>query len=63
MEEYAALQHYFEQHDGYSYQSRMKGVLKGLGFTESDFNRPMNQLSGGQKTRVHLGKLLLSKPD
>ena len=63
MEEYAALQHYFEQHDGYSYQSRMKGVLKGLGFTESDFTRPMNQLSGGQKTRVHLGKLLLSKPD
>ncbi|MBO5330517.1 MAG: ABC-F type ribosomal protection protein [Anaerotignum sp.] len=63
MEEYAALQHYFEQHDGYSYQSRMKGVLKGLGFTESDFKRPMNQLSGGQKTRVHLGKLLLSKPD
>ena len=63
MEEYAALQHYFEQNDGYSYQSRMKGVLKGLGFTESDFNRPMNQLSGGQKTRVHLGKLLLSKPD
>ena len=63
MEEYAALQHYFEEHDGYSYQSRMKGVLKGLGFTENDWNRPMNQLSGGQKTRVHLGKLLLSKPD
>ena len=63
MEEYAALQHYFEENDGYSYQSRMKGVLKGLGFTESDFNKPMNQLSGGQKTRVHLGKLLLSKPD
>ncbi|MBR2382260.1 MAG: ABC-F family ATP-binding cassette domain-containing protein, partial [Anaerotignum sp.] len=63
MEEYAALQHYFEENDGYSYQSRMKGVLKGLGFTESDWGRPMNQLSGGQKTRVHLGKLLLSKPD
>ncbi|MBQ3614815.1 MAG: ABC-F family ATP-binding cassette domain-containing protein [Anaerotignum sp.] len=63
MEEYAALQHYFEENDGYSYQSRLKGVLKGLGFQESDFNRPMNQLSGGQKTRVHLGKLLLSKPD
>ena len=59
MEEYAALQHYFEEHDGYSYQSRLKGVLKGLGFTESDWGRPMNQLSGGQKTRV----LLLSKPD
>jgi len=63
MEEYAALQHYFEENDGYSYQSRLKGVLKGLGFAESDWNRPMNQLSGGQKTRVHLGKLLLSKPD
>ena len=63
MEEYSRLQHSFEENDGYSYQSRLKGVLKGLGFTESDFNRPMNQLSGGQKTRVHLGKLLLSKPD
>ncbi|WP_405726726.1 ABC-F family ATP-binding cassette domain-containing protein [Anaerotignum sp.] len=63
MEEYSKLQHSFEENDGYSYQSRMKGVLKGLGFTESDFSRPMNQLSGGQKTRVHLGKLLLSKPD
>ena len=63
MEEYSKLQHYFEENDGYSYQSRMKGVLKGLGFTENDWNRPMNQLSGGQKTRVHLGKLLLSKPD
>ena len=63
MEEYSRLQHYFEENDGYSYQSRLKGVLKGLGFTENDWNRPMNQLSGGQKTRVHLGKLLLSKPD
>lgn len=63
MEEYAALQHYFEQNDGYSYQSRLKGVLKGLGFADNDFNRQMNQLSGGQKTRVHLAKLLLSKPD
>ncbi len=63
MEEYSALQHYFEANDGYSYQSRLKGVLKGLGFADNDFNRPMNQLSGGQKTRVHLAKLLLSKPD
>ena len=62
MEEYATLQHYFEQNDGYSYQSRLRGVLKGLGFADNDFNRPMNQLSGGQKTRVHLAKLLLSKP-
>lgn len=63
MEDYATLQHYFEQNDGYSYQSRLRGVLKGLGFADNDFNRPMNQLSGGQKTRVHLAKLLLSKPD
>ena len=63
MEEYAALQHYFEQHDGNSYHSRKNGVLKGQGLTENDWNRPKNQLSGGQKTRVHLGKLLLSKPD
>ncbi len=63
MEEYAALQHFFEQQDGYSYQSRLKGVLRGLGFTENDFYRPISQLSGGQKTRVHLGKLLLSRPD
>lgn len=63
MEEYARLQHFFEQNDGYSYQSRLKGVLKGLGFGEADFNRPLSQLSGGQKTRIYLGKLLLSKPD
>ncbi|MDD3393554.1 MAG: ABC transporter ATP-binding protein [Clostridia bacterium] len=63
MEEYSRLQHFFEQNDGYSYQSRLRGVVKGLGFTEADFNRPLSQLSGGQKTRIYLGKLLLSKPD
>ena len=63
MAEYASLQLFFEQNDGYSYQSRLRGVLKGLGFSEKDWNRPMNQLSGGQKTRVWLGRLLLSKPD
>ncbi len=63
MEEYAALQHFFEQHDGYGYKSRLRGVLKGLGFAESEFDRPLQQLSGGQKTRVYLGKLLLSRPD
>lgn len=63
MEEYAALQHFFEQQDGYGYKSRLKGVLKGLGFAESEFDRPLQQLSGGQKTRVYLGKLLLSRPD
>ena len=63
MEEYAALQLFFEQKDGYSYKSRIKGVLKGLGFTEDTFHKPLRQLSGGQKTRVCLGKLLLSRPD
>lgn len=63
MAEYAALQLFFEQNDGYSYQSRLRGVLKGLGFTEKEYNRPLNQLSGGQKTRVYLGRLLLSRPD
>ncbi len=63
MEEYAALQHFFEQKDGYGYKSRLRGVLKGLGFEEGDFHRPLQQLSGGQKTRVYLGKLLLSRPD
>ncbi len=63
MAEYAALQLFFEQNDGYGYQSRLRGVLKGLGFSEKDWNRPMNQLSGGQKTRVWLGRLLLSRPD
>lgn len=63
MEEYSRLQHFFEQNDGYSYQSRLRGVVKGLGFTEADFTRPLSQLSGGQKTRIYLGKLLLSKPD
>lgn len=63
MEAYAALQNSFEERDGYGYKSRVKGVLKGLGFTEEEFDKPVWQLSGGQKTRVHLGKLLLSKPD
>lgn len=63
MEEYAALQQFFEQNDGYGYKSRMKGVLKGLGFAEEDFDKPLSQLSGGQKTRVYLGRLLLSRPD
>ncbi len=63
MAEYAALQLFFEQNDGYGYQSRLRGVLKGLGFSEKDWNRPMTQLSGGQKPRVWRGRLLLSKPD
>ena len=63
METYARLQHFFEENEGYSYQSRLRGVAKGLGFVDGDLNRPLSQLSGGQKTRIYLGKLLLSKPN
>lgn len=60
---YTKMNHQFELENGYAYQSEIVGVLKGLGFTEDDFSLPVNTLSGGQKTRVALGKLLLSKPD
>ena len=53
----------FERENGYAYQSEIVGVLKGLGFTEEDFKKQVDTLSGGQKTRVSLGKLLLTKPD
>ncbi len=53
----------FEQKDGYAYKSELTGVLKGLGFPEEDFERKISTLSGGQKTRVALGRLLLSKPE
>ena len=53
----------FERENGYAYQSEITGVLKGLGFTEEDFEKPVASLSGGQRTRVSLGKLLLTKPD
>lgn len=62
MKEYDELTHRFSELDGYSYQSRIKGVLKGLGFNESDFNLSIQSLSGGQKTRVSLAKLLLLQP-
>lgn len=63
MKQYSSLTHAFEIGDGYSYKSELIGVLKGLGFTEEDFNKSVSTLSGGQKTRVALGKLLLQKPD
>ena len=53
----------FERADGYTYKSEITGVLKGLGFTEDEFTKCVDDLSGGQKTRVSLGKLLLTKPD
>ena len=63
MNQYANMTHTFEMEGGYQYRSELVGVLKGLGFIEEEFNKPMSTLSGGQKTRVALGKLLLTKPD
>ncbi len=63
MEAYSKSTHQFELQNGYAYKSEVVGVLKGLGFDESDFEKRMSTLSGGQKTRVALGRLLLSKPD
>ncbi len=63
MDRYSRLTHQFEVQGGYLYRSELVGVLKGLGFGEEDFSKPVNTLSGGQKTRVALGKLLLQKPD
>ncbi len=63
MNRYTNLSHEFEMNNGYAYKSEITGVLKGLGFAEEDFSLHVNTLSGGQKTRVSLGKLLLSKPD
>lgn len=60
---YARLNHTFEMQDGYAFESQIMGVLKGLGFNEDDINRPISELSGGQKTRISLGRLLLSRPD
>ena len=60
---YARLRQSFEDQNGYAYRSEVTGVLKGLGFTEEDFSKQVSLLSGGQKTRVALGKMLLSKPD
>ena len=63
MEQYHRIFTMFEQKDGYSWRSELTGVLKGLGFSEDDFEKQVDTLSGGQKTRVALGKLLLSSPD
>lgn len=63
MESYARLTHTFEISGGYSYKSEIVGVLKGLGFAQEDFSKQISILSGGQKTRAALGRLLLLKPD
>lgn len=63
MTRYSELSHKMEEMDGYSYQSRLRGVIKGLGFSEEESSQTINELSGGQKTRVALGKILLKAPD
>ena len=63
LSQYSRLSHEFEMANGYACRSEITGVLKGLGFEEEEFSKPIDALSGGQKTRVSLGKLLLTKPD
>ncbi|MGO3167985.1 ABC-F family ATP-binding cassette domain-containing protein [Senegalia sp. (in: firmicutes)] len=63
MNKYSRLQEEFSEKNGYGYKSEIRGVLKGLGFSEAEFDKPINNLSGGQKSRVLLSKLLLKKPD
>jgi len=63
MQQYSSLTHQFELANGYAYKSELTGVLKGLGFGEEEFDKKVSTLSGGQKTRVALGRLLLQKPD
>ena len=63
LSDYSKLTHQFELANGYACKSEVVGVLKGLGFTEEDFSKPVDTLSGGQKTRVALGRLLLTSPD
>ncbi|MFZ1437272.1 MAG: ATP-binding cassette domain-containing protein, partial [Anaerostipes hadrus] len=63
MNQYTNATHKFEQLNGFAYKSEITGILKGLGFSEEDFSKEINTLSGGQRTRVALGKLLLKNPD
>ncbi|PNZ27470.1 ABC transporter ATP-binding protein [Staphylococcus petrasii] len=63
MERYESLSNQFEQLEGYQYESKIKTVLHGLNFKEEDFGKPINDFSGGQKTRLSLAQMLLSEPD
>ena len=63
LDEYSHLQEKFEALEGYATASKIRGVLSGLGFSETDYARPINQLSGGQKSRVGVARLLLRKPE
>lgn len=63
IEKYESLSNQFEQLEGYQYDSKIKTVLHGLNFNEDDFNKPINDFSGGQKTRLSLAQMLLNEPD
>ncbi|SRR6056297_444995 len=63
LDQYSHLREKFEKMNGYGYRSEIRGVLNGLGFVEEDFKKPINTLSGGQKSRLNIAKLLLGKPD
>lgn len=63
MDKYSILRETYEKNGGYEYESRVRGVIAGLGFTKEDYDRPVSILSGGEKTRIALGRLLLKKPD
>lgn len=63
LREYTSLTNFFETGNGYAYKSEVVGVLKGLGFSEEEFTKKIRTLSGGQKTRIALGRLLLTNPD
>lgn len=60
---YTSLTQEYEGKNGYSYKSEVLGILNGLGFPESDYDKTINQFSGGQKTRIALGKILLTAPE
>ncbi len=60
---YSKITHEYEEKDGYKVQSEIKGVLNGLGFKENDYNRKVKTLSGGEKSKLYLGMLLVEKPD
>jgi ATP-binding cassette subfamily F protein 3 len=63
LQQYGALQERFEREGGYTYQAQARQVLRGLGFSDEDFGRPLEQLSGGEKTRAQLARLLLDDPE
>ena len=63
LDKYTRMNEEYQRMSGYAWQSEVNGVLKGLGFLEEEFDKKINTLSGGQKTRIALGKLLLQSPD